>query len=208
LTVETRYFRSDTDPDGYYQLLTSNTASGTTLSTSASGELTPYIGIRVRKEDGTVIKDWVETVIYSATYAEITLNVEIPSTSVVRVIVDVRVRVNGTSATRSFRTEELNSTVSGTWSFKLWARGYYSSPPADRTYAYFAHGSSTYPSRIENFTWGVVAVVKKPIMKMDLGPHPRSRLLFAPTLFLGAKTIPVSPPPTWDGWDYLWVAVL
>jgi hypothetical protein len=56
--------------------------------------------------------------------------------------------------------------------------------------------------------YGAVAPIKKPIMKMDLGPHPRSRLLFAPTLFLGAKTIPISPPPTWDGWDYLWVAVL
>jgi len=47
-----------------------------------------------------------------------------------------------------------------------------------------------------------VAVVKKPIMKMDLGPHPRSRLLFAPTLFLGAKGASSSSPPSdpWEGW--------
>jgi hypothetical protein len=56
----------------------------------------------------------------------------------------------------------------------------------------------------------VVPVVKKPIMKMDLGPHPRSRLLFAPTLMLkGAGAPSVPPTPTlWDSWDYLWVAVL
>ena len=45
-------------------------------------------------------------------------------------------------------------------------------------------------------------VAKKPIMKMDLGPHPRSRLLFAPTLFLGAKGASSSSPPSdpWEGW--------
>jgi hypothetical protein len=51
-------------------------------------------------------------------------------------------------------------------------------------------------------------VVKKPIMKMDLGPHPRSRLLFAPTLMLKGAGAPSVPPSLWDGWDYLWVAVL
>jgi hypothetical protein len=54
-------------------------------------------------------------------------------------------------------------------------------------------------------SWGseeTVVVVKKPIMKMDLGPHPRSRLLFAPTLFLGAKGASSSSPPSdpWEGW--------
>jgi hypothetical protein len=47
-------------------------------------------------------------------------------------------------------------------------------------------------------------VVKKPIMKMDLGPHPRSRLLFAPTLILkgaGSASSSSSPPPDpWEGW--------
>jgi hypothetical protein len=62
--------------------------------------------------------------------------------------------------------------------------------------------------------WGseeTAVAVKKPIMKMDLGPHPRSRLLFAPTLILkgsGGSAPPPPPPPLWDDWDYLWVAVL
>jgi hypothetical protein len=44
--------------------------------------------------------------------------------------------------------------------------------------------------------------VKKPIMKMDLGPHPRSRLLFAPTLMLkgtGAGAGGGGADP-WEGW--------
>jgi hypothetical protein len=56
----------------------------------------------------------------------------------------------------------------------------------------------------------LVPVVKKPIMKIDLGPHPRSRLLFTRTLMLkgvGASSQP-SAPTLWDSWDYLWVAVL
>jgi hypothetical protein len=54
-----------------------------------------------------------------------------------------------------------------------------------------------------------VAVVKKSIMKMDLGPHPRSRLLFTRTLMLKGVGASSSPQPTlWDSWDYLWVAVL
>jgi hypothetical protein len=46
------------------------------------------------------------------------------------------------------------------------------------------------------------AIVKKPIMKMDLGPHPRSRLLFAPTLILkgtGAGGGGGGADP-WEGW--------
>jgi len=42
----------------------------------------------------------------------------------------------------------------------------------------------------------------RPIRKIDLGPHPRSRFLFTRTLLLSGKT------PLWDSWDYLWVAVL
>jgi hypothetical protein len=46
------------------------------------------------------------------------------------------------------------------------------------------------------------AVAKKPIMKIDLGPHPRSRLLFAPTLMLkgtGAGAGGGGADP-WEGW--------
>jgi hypothetical protein len=44
--------------------------------------------------------------------------------------------------------------------------------------------------------------VKKPIIKMDLGPHPRSRLLFTPTMILkgtGAGTGGGGADP-WEGW--------
>jgi hypothetical protein len=74
-------------------------------------------------------------------------------------------------------------------------------------YAYIRYDYSGYASgdqmRIENIVFGAPPVVpKKPIMKMDLGPHPRSRLLFAPTLFLGAKGASSSSPPSdpWEGW--------
>lgn len=49
------------------------------------------------------------------------------------------------------------------------------------------------------------AVVLRPIRKMDLGPHPRSRFLFTPTMILKGVGAPL---PLWDEWDCLWVAVL
>jgi hypothetical protein len=101
-------------------------------------------------------------------------------------------------------TEDLNASLSSTWTVYY---AFYYNAIYDETY--FQFGSSTYNSRIANFTWGVVAVaVKKPIVKMDLGPHPRSRLLFAPTLMLKGAGASSVPPSLWDGWDYLWVAVL
>jgi hypothetical protein len=98
-----------------------------------------------------------------------------------------------------FVTEDLNASLSSaTWTVYY---AFYYSAPLDQTFFYF--GTSTYNSRIANFTWGVV-VVKKPIMKIDLGPHPRSRLLFAPTLMLkgtgaGAGAGGGGADP-WEGW--------
>lgn len=151
MTTETRYFRSDAE-DSYYKLLTANTTSSLSLSTGSEGELYPCIGVRIRNQNGDTIVDWTETAVISTSYTLYTINVNVPSTYVGRVIVDVRVRVDGTNNTRSFRTEEINTTISGTWNFKLWAKYSYN-PTSDFTMVYFIHGNDTYNSRIENFTY-------------------------------------------------------
>lgn len=55
-------------------------------------------------------------------------------------------------------------------------------------------------------TIAIPPVVKRPLMKIDAGPHPRSRLIFAPTLILKGVGIPPPPPPapTWDDFMEEW----
>jgi hypothetical protein len=105
-------------------------------------------------------------------------------------------------------TEQLGgkSLDPATWTFKCWYQREYISGTMTRGRMYFA--SNTYNSRILNFKWTPVPVVKKQIMKMDLGPHPRSRLLFTRTMMLKGVGAPPPSPTLWDSWDYLWVAVL
>jgi hypothetical protein len=203
-----------------YELLTSQGTTYRLAYITEDSTLTIYFGIRVwkRSSSGT------ETEITSGTAVAIASGLgsglisgtwSCPSTSLDgtdSIVVRVYAGTSSppTTLLATFTTEQLGaqSLDAATWTVY-----YYLSKVSlgGGHYEYdFYWGTTTYNSRIENFTWTPVpvpVVVKKPIMKIDLGPHPRSRLLFAPTLML--KSVGAPPAPTlWDSWDYLWVAVL
>jgi hypothetical protein len=151
-TVETRYF-CNSQSEGYYNLLTSNTASYSTLGISDSGQDQGFIDVKILDENENLVVDWNSVTITGSTYTLYTINVEIPSTEIARVIVIVRVRLSsGATNSRSFRTEEIDASIMGTWNFKMWGRLYYSAF-LDVTTCDFRHGSATYNSRVENFEY-------------------------------------------------------
>ena len=196
-----------------YQLGTTQTGSATSNAVNVKGIT---VGIRVWKvkaddtEEEITLGSLVATVTGPGTTTTLNNTYTPPLTSDVVAIV-VRVYRAGdimNTADESsgglpfvFMTEDLNSFLNAVQWTVYYAFVYFGAPIRE---TYFFFGTTTYNSRIANFTWGAV-VVKKPIMKMDLGPHPRSRLLFAPTLFLGAKSsssASSSSPPSdpWEGW--------
>lgn len=59
-------------------------------------------------------------------------------------------------------------------------------------------------TRKVDYTPIVDPLVRKSIFKMDLGPRPRSRLLFNPTLILKGVVPPQPPAPTWEDFMEEW----
>jgi hypothetical protein len=229
MPVETRYFRGDTHTvNGLTAYILGTTQSDTPKSVSHQIEGWGYdngqAGIQVWKRNAAGVETEITGgtpvaivtkapdagAIVSATWACPSTSLASTDAIVVRVYIKLEGETTWTLAA-TFITEQLGaqSLDAATWTVYYYIRVVYD-PSSDSTAVNFYWGTATYNSRIANFTWTPAPVaVKKPIMKMDLGPHPRSRLLFTRTMMLKGTGASSSPQPTlWDSWDYLWVAVL
>lgn len=184
MTVETRYFRTDRDPviAAYWRLLTSNTAafaaiSGFWLTTTV--QTTGYVRVQVYiyhadttltfvAEGAPVTVTGSSPALYSNTLSVPEIS---PLVSTDKVIVILQYSPDGStwaSMTDSvFTTEELGTTIlnSSTWTVTYYCAFTSIYNPAIRKWintVYFYFGDATYPSRIENFTYGVTAIAKIP----------------------------------------------
>jgi len=171
MPAETRYMRNaSTTVNGLtaYELGATRTANPTSVYISAAGNLTAYWGIRVWKRSS----DGVETEITGGTPVAVVRRSadgaglqnaawscpETPLNPTDSIVVRLYIRL-GTGAwteKAAFTTERLGTTIlnAATWTVYLYTGRAYD-VDFDITYAPFYWGTSTYDSRIENFTWGV-----------------------------------------------------
>jgi hypothetical protein len=186
MPVETRYFRSDYDPvlTGYYRLLTSNTTTSKSISysiytkTSKTG-MYLRISVYVRHADGSLagVANGASVFVSSGTITLYTGTISIPYkalTSTDRILIYIQTSIDGRTwysmPGAGWITEELGagSLDAATWTVYYYARFECIYDPdlnQYENYVEFYFGNSTYPSRIENFTWSPPApVTKKPIM--------------------------------------------
>jgi len=168
MTVETRYMTSDdSDITDFKKLSTTNTASAVEKTCGDDGNLTAYVGIRIRKRDSngnfTTLVDWTEITITETSYTEKQIDTTVPETQLSsdeRIDVDVRIRTGTASIEQSFITEAIQATFSGTWNHKVWVYKNYNSF-LDMTNVYFKFGDGTYNSRVENFQYTQVTTYTK-----------------------------------------------
>ena len=179
MTTETRYYRSDT--------ITVNTRTNLWLGTSKSGtasnkevswqsatQADAYVRILIYKveEDGTLVEITSGAVVTISpnTTQVLSATVDVPETALAEtdaVLVTVQYSTDGSTwaSIDSWITEQLGATVlnSATWTavYDLDYESTYS--PFTRRYNNYLRFrfDGDYESRIENFTYGVVAV-KKP----------------------------------------------
>lgn len=179
MPIETRYKRSDTHAINNltaYQLKTTNTDASLEAFITSVEAGTLYIGIRVWKRnsagDETEITGGSAVAVASIAvgvsgYFQINATWNCPQTSlgttdaiVVRVYADVGV-TPPTTLIREFITEQIGATQldATTWTVYYWIRRIRITVPVTYYEFYYVHGSSSYNSRITNFSWSVVAAV-------------------------------------------------
>jgi hypothetical protein len=137
------------------------------------------ISVSIRHADGslTPVGSGASVFVSSGTITLYTGTISIPYkalTSTDRILVYIQASITGTAwygiSGGQFVTEELGagSLDAATWTVYYYARFECIYDPDLNQYeniVTFFFGSSTYPSRIENFTWSLPApVIKKPIM--------------------------------------------
>ena len=179
--VETRYFRSDQQTvNGLtaYKLGTTQTTTYTYVEVGYAGSSSSYydIEIAVRHSDGTETEllAWTQFATRIATGEGLqTYNFNCPQTSLVStdaVVVRLRARITGSSATAVFITEQLGATQlpAATWNFYIYTYLYKSKL---ESYADIYWGDSTYNTRVENFQWtsGVVPQVYERNLSLSIG---------------------------------------
>lgn len=174
MPTETRYFRNDQHTvNGLtaYQLKTTNTSGIVSVSRSKDGLIdVVYYSCKVYKRglDGVNVLLFTTSeygVAMDTPPIEITINLAVTQTPLAStdcIVVEVRGRFDGEPSSevmRTFCTEQLGASQlnNATWSFKLNVRTLYDEE-GGKSYMWFRHGDPTYPSRILNFSWSVIAV--------------------------------------------------
>jgi len=168
MVSETRYFRSDSHTiNGLTarQLKTTNTSASTSVFRDLDGYQGGYLRAKVykRTSDGTETLIATSSSIFvdvDTSPYEYSIDCVIPQTVLnLTDAVVVRIEVAPYSDPTDFQvigtwiTEQLNDTqLDGvTWTFKLWSNCIYNEE-TDKSRLYFRFGSSTYNSRILNFS--------------------------------------------------------
>ncbi len=172
MSVETRYFRNDTDTiNGLlaYLLKTLNTTSA--LEFYIGDNTTAYVGIRVwkRTSDGTETEITSGSAVAIASlasgisaYVQKSATWDCPQTSLAStdaIIVRIYGDVNSTPPTtlmRTFITEQMGATQldAATWTVYYWIRRIRIFDGEGYVYGFwYVHGSDTRNSRIANFSW-------------------------------------------------------
>ena len=187
-TTETRYFRTDFESVGslqYRRLLTSNTAehdseseSWQSASQPSQAYLRSLIYVYHQDDTFTLIATSAGVTVSGSTTTLYSENVNIPETVLDptdRIMVIIQYSTDGSTwtslASARFITEQLGATLlnSATWTIYYYAALTSTYSPWTRRWTntiYFLFGDSTYPSRIEGFTYGEVA---PPAVKKTLG---------------------------------------
>jgi hypothetical protein len=176
MPTETRYMRGDQQTVNGLTAYILGTSQSNIAKSGVKRSVGTYYGIRVykRSADGTeteitpneavaVVQSVAQSGFLSATW-------DCPETSLASTdVILIRVVESATSppfqgiVEAEFITEQLGASKldSATWTVYYYIY-YYGRTPVG---VYFYWGTSTYNSRIENFTWSIVPVIaKKPIM--------------------------------------------
>jgi hypothetical protein len=171
MPTETRYFTSTTTTvnglSGYSLGKTQSTTSKY-ISASVSGYVSSAdFYVRVGKVSPgniqTIILDWtLHSTVLEGSLGYFSTNLTIPTANLSSsdaIFVDVKIVIGSASTTGTWVTEVLNATqVSETWTFTLYLYCLYYDE-GNTTIARFYFGSTTYNSRILNFTWSAYITV-------------------------------------------------
>jgi hypothetical protein len=181
LTVETRYWQFNVwvvNGLNAYRLANTNTDTTNNVGLAADGNLAVTWGHRVWKRSSSGVETEITSgtpvaqcskAVGDTTLTEMTATWNCPSTSLAATdaIVD-RVYIKFGTGSWQLLMESITEQLGGqsldaaTWTYKCWYQRQYISGPQTRGRMYF--GSSSYNSRILNFTWTPVPVAVKKLL--------------------------------------------